>query len=178
MIVIGLMIFVFARSGRIVIPKNISFLSRTPQPGTCLLVEEKYCDKAEFVYIPGSRDPILGFAVPEGTPIFSPVDGVTTPIFIDNSDDPANQYRGILVRHFKNPNSTIGLISVNIIGNPLENIIQNLDVKKGEIIGYAAKDAVSAFGDYNLIVSIENQVLIPGTVYSNTGLYIEHHLGL
>ncbi|MCL4406468.1 MAG: hypothetical protein M1586_01185 [Patescibacteria group bacterium] len=153
-------------------------VSGEPKPGVCLLVEEKYCSKAEFLYVEGVKDPILGFDIPAGAPVFAPIDGNLIPIFSENPDDVANPYRGVLLRHFVVPNSTIGLISVNIIANPLKNINPNSEVRKGDVLGYAPEAMTNISGGHNLIVSIENQALTSGTVYSNTNLYIEDRLAI
>ncbi|HOF50549.1 MAG TPA: hypothetical protein PLH22_02615 [Candidatus Colwellbacteria bacterium] len=154
------------------------FSSGISKPGTCLLVEEKYCSEARFIYFEEARDPILGFKILAGAPVFAPTDGSTAPISMDNPSSPNSPYSGILLRHFVIPNSTAGLISVNVLANPLSDMNQNSEAQKGDVLGYVSENTVDAFGDYNLIVSIENQALFPGTVYSNTNLYIEDKLGI
>ncbi|HQA96316.1 MAG TPA: hypothetical protein PLN18_03030 [Candidatus Colwellbacteria bacterium] len=154
------------------------FSSGMSKPGTCLLVEERYCSTAKFIYFEEARDPILGFKIPAGAPVFAPTDGSATPIFMDNPTNPNSPYSGILLRHFVIPNSTSGLITVNVIANPLSDANQNPEVQTGDLLGYVSENTVDVFGDYNLIVSIENQALFPGTVYSNTNLYIKDKLGL
>jgi hypothetical protein len=173
----ALAVFMMWRQG-ILSTIKLPFISKTLKPGTCLLVEEKYCASTEFVYVEGSKDPILGFTLPAETPVFAPIDGVIAQIFVDNPENNASPYQGVMVRHFKTLNSTIGLISVNVIANPLKDINQNLNAEKGDIVGYVGESSIDLFGNYNLIISIENQALYPGTVYSNTNLYIEDHLGL
>jgi hypothetical protein len=177
LLVIVVAAFLMWRQG-ILSSVKLPLILKTPNPGTCLLVEEKYCASAEFIYVEGSRDPILGFTLPAGTPIFTPIDGVMTTIFLNNPKNSENPYRGALVRHFTTPNSTIGLISVNVIANPLTDINQNQEIQQGDILGYVSGEPVDIFGSRNLIVSIENQAQTPGTVYSNTNLYIEDKLGI
>lgn len=175
-IVIGVMI----KNGNIKIPDRVSF-SSAPKPGSCLLLEERYCSGARFLYVNnlrGSKDPILGFNVPAGLPVFAPIDGEISLISADNSEDSNNPYKGVLIRRFLRPNSISGLIDVNIISNPLERINENLEIKKGDIIGYTSDNPMTDFDNYTLIVSINNQALTPGTVYSSPELYIKDKLGI
>ncbi len=46
-----------------------------PRPGRCLVLEEKYCQKAEPAYYKNDQLVMIGFRLPAGTPVFAPFAG-------------------------------------------------------------------------------------------------------
>lgn len=46
-----------------------------PRPGGCLVLEEKYCQKAEPAYYKDDQLMMIGFRLPVGTPVFVPFTG-------------------------------------------------------------------------------------------------------
>ncbi len=129
--------------------QNIAKIT-APKPGSCKILPEKFCPKAEQVMVKGIRAEFtyLGFKnLPAGTPIFSPLDGFFT---VGNESGPqfVGSNIGISIPNVKEAKG--GIIIRGIIR--IDNTTQR-DIRSGEIIGYK-KDGKTLDGKYDLLFTI------------------------
>ncbi|MDD5416055.1 MAG: hypothetical protein PHE48_03580 [Candidatus Daviesbacteria bacterium] len=144
------------------IPSKIKNL-QAPKPGKCLILEGKYCSKAELVErisAKGESSKGVGVKVDPGTKIFSPIAGSASKRESDTG----------FVATINNPNDPTGLVH-GIQGDIVFYNPNTEDkVEKGQEIGYVGtKHYPSPLGDYNLRISsniIENGKLVdnPGAL--------------
>lgn len=71
LVMIAAIIFVI-----LVVPLRNSFEKPVPVPGSCLVLQEKYCRAVKL--IDTTRGTIAAFELPSGTPVFSPYTGAIT----------------------------------------------------------------------------------------------------
>lgn len=137
---------------------NISKKNTNPTPskisskisaksGSCLILEEKYCSASKLINwtYQDQTYKIIGFNLPEGTPIFSPIDGS-----VGKAKENGQPFNGLLAEI---PPSTSNSTSLSFIGDlQFEGGMSSINVKKGQVIGYVGKTGTVNFGGYNLII--------------------------
>lgn len=161
----------------ILIPLSIYFFKNqnNPVPGTCLILEEKYCEIVEFIPDPKSEvDFFAAYKVPQGTVIFSPVKGElsNTPKFLfKNEDETYTTYPGSTVTSFidRGTNRIDVRYSILFYKQEAANIDQ---IKIGDIIAITSERNIDRFGDFNLLVRISTSSA-EGKTVPNTELLIK-----
>jgi len=131
---------------------------RNKNPGSCLVLEQRYCSKAEPVY-KDNELLFVGFKLPENTPIFSPFSGnvSTTPSFNLKNNGKSEIYPGASV-HSKEKIFAFGAdrpkysFSFIFFNKEDFNKPSSYDVEKGGIVGLLSSKKISVYGDYNLLV--------------------------
>jgi hypothetical protein len=144
--------------------------STSPKPGSCLILEEKYCRKGILIKDPSSPDGLLAaFKIPKGTVLFAPVDGFYshTPTFFFIKDEATKEvvkYPGATISVGENNTSgEVKEIYSFIYFKQKENSYPT-GIKRGEIIGWVAEKPIDFLGDYNLVVGITEQKNIEGKI--------------
>ncbi len=114
--------------------------SANPVPGSCLVLEEKYCSTGVRV-IPVE----LAFKLPEGVSIFSPFDGALVVV----PPEAKGAVKGNIVRVYTGIEP--GDIKFLIQGD-LEPVRGNGPVREGELIAKITNTGVTVFGGYSVSI--------------------------
>ena len=124
----------------------------TAKPGSCLVFEEKYCSQAELIEFnyQGKTYTYVGFRLPSGVPLLSPMDGQVAKAEIVQP----SPYKGFLATVMDPNNPTSG--SFGFVGDLKFPNMLSINIKKGDIIGYAQNTETENFGNYNLLVGASN----------------------
>lgn len=136
----------------------IKWINKSPQPGSCLILEEKYCKMVQFIPDPNYSEGLLAaYKVPGGTVILSPIDGSfsNTPNFLlKNAGGKFIGYPGVTVISYKNRGA--GIINTGYGFIFFKEKIVNIasESKKGEIIGIISDKNIDRLGNFNLLVRI------------------------
>ncbi len=137
------------------IPKNLS--SRVsekprsgPKPGNCLILEQKYCSQAKLIEVKKEKQTYknIGFHLPAGAPLFSPIDGNLGKAKV-NEPSPLHGFLAIV-----NNSNDPRLLSFSIYGDIKFDNMLSLNVKKGNVIGHTQNTGVKGFGDYNIVLQV------------------------
>jgi len=119
--------------------------NRPGQAGTCLVLEQQYCNTGVRVL----RNAYVGFRLPPGAMLFAPFDGwksVSTATFLKSG----GKYTRVKV--FVSPDGDLEKSPLDVTFTPAVNIPTAKAVKKGEVVGRVSSTTVSEAGDYNLVV--------------------------
>ena len=119
--------------------------NRPGQAGTCLVLEQQYCNTGVRVL----RNAYVGFRLPPGAMLFAPFDGwksVSTATFLKSG----GKYTRVKV--FVSPDGDLEKSPLDVTFTPAVNIPTAKAVKKGQVVGRVSSTTVSEAGDYNLIV--------------------------
>ncbi len=130
-----------------------------PRPGSCLVLEERYCHKGHLVYYKGKVAGV-GFSLPAKAPIFSPFDGPVQAAKVT----------------FRRDGKPFSYPAISIAGGVHGYHVWNVDhyftavmakmgdlspgeVKKGEIAGHVSKEKLTFYPKYNLVIyfSVPNE---------------------
>ena len=120
----------------------------TSEPGSCLVLEEKYCSSGVVVHSENGF-PGIAFNLPKGTPIFSPYDGT---VVVGNTKEDGS---GIPVIGVMTENASTGFRFMN--GNESFSL-SDTQQDAGIILGYLTEDMLPSDANlqikgYNLVVS-------------------------
>ena len=119
-------------------------------PGSCLILEERYCSTGTVVWNEGSS--AIAFNLPVGTPLFFPYQtgevadwtgtfsGKKYPIYLSVKNAKANE-----------PNKADEVLGMIFIPNT-DILLPKGEVTAGTVIGKTTNTTLNAFGDYNLVV--------------------------
>jgi len=139
-------------------PISKSAFSTNAKPGSCLILEEKYCSKFSLVddpYFKGEK--AIAYKLPKNTPIFAPVDGGFSSPFTfaikDSSTEKNERYPGVTITILKTGTKTIDKIYGFVFFGETEKQAPK-NVIKGNLIGKISEKSISKIGDYNLIIFI------------------------
>jgi len=130
------------------------------KPGTCLILEQKYC---------GTGDKVLGFHagfnIPAGVPLFAPFDG-----YIISSSGKFSQSGGDYhqVGVYVSPDGNYQKSTLLVDLTPAEPIVSSGPVKKGQLIGKTTGTVVSEAGGRNLLVSASTAYGLPDTGFEKS----------
>ena len=119
--------------------------NRPGQAGTCLVLEQQYCNTGVRVL----RNAYVGFRLPPGAMLFAPFDGwksVSTATFLKSGG------KYTRVRVFVSPDGDLEKSPLDVTFTPAVNIPTAKAVKKGQVVGRVSSTTVSEAGDYNLVV--------------------------
>jgi len=119
--------------------------NRPGQAGTCLVLEQQYCNTGVRVL----RNAYVGFRLPPGAMLFAPFDGwksVSTATFLKSG----GKYTRVKV--FVSPDGDLEKSPLDVTFTPAVNIPTAKAVKKGQVVGRVSSTTVSEAGDYNLVV--------------------------
>src|SRR3989344_5205190 len=139
-----LLFLLFNRSNIFGLSEKLSSFNK-PEPGSCLVLEEKYCHGGYSII----KDASVGFKIPAGTLLFAPFDGwkiVSTATFLKSGGSYAR------VKVFVSPDGDLEKGSLFVTFTPGVNIPTAAAVKKGDVVGKVSSTTVSEAGDYNLVV--------------------------
>jgi hypothetical protein len=171
LLIAALAVFVMWRQG-ILSSIRLPFVSKTPKPGTCLLLEEQYCKDSSFVYPPEGGVPAIGFKT-EKAEIFAPFDCVIGEVvgFSDEGFGGDSTFEAIFIipsdEDISNPET-----SILIAGNFENNFVEYGQFNKGEPIATVVSGTMGKFGDYSALIIVSSKTQ-SGLVASNTSLYLE-----
>jgi hypothetical protein len=144
-----------------------------PHPGSCLILEEKYCKTVKFIDDPRLKGNMLAiYSLGRNAILFSPVDGqfvnITAGAFKKNTNQ-VLYYPGIVVLKKYNIGSLPEYsFSFTFYNNSATN--PNNTLERGDVIGTVSDKTISFFGNYNLVVEVvknkqkDSHILfLPGT---------------
>jgi hypothetical protein len=132
-----------------------------PKPGSCLILEEKYCDKGVFFPHPlNPQNSVVAFKLPKGTKIFTPDNGLfsASPKFILKKEkDKTITHSGLSIKKGTNQKGILyGFITgINQSFIKLESESETKEVLKGELLVDISDINVNFFGNYNLIFTLK-----------------------
>lgn len=153
-LLISLVIFYLNKNSNTVFVNN----DINQKPGKCLVVEEKHCKNFDLITSPFSniKNSFVGYRLPVGTKIFSPVDGFASNVSSFNFfKSQKKSYPGVTISV---PNSNIrDAESFYVFAYFESNKNQSGTVRKGDVIGTVSNKTISAFGNYNLIFYVLNR---------------------
>jgi len=143
--------------------KLTSFVSKESGPGSCLVLEEKYCQKGEPVY-KDNKLIFVGLKVPQNTPIFSPFAGdfSNTPTFFVKKAEEYITYPGISIdggdyivdeQKIKRPTQSFSAVYYD---SKFSQESRQFKVEKEVILGYVSEKKIEAYGDYNLLIGFSS----------------------
>lgn len=149
--------------------KNKHFI---PKPGSCLILQEKYCKKAKIINNNISKSDIaLGFNLPKETPVFSPAAGrISSPlIFIDDFNVDNQRFSGFVIETDKDNFSSEHILLLHIPqserfvdykntfkGETLENVSNYIDNQNENNLIYVYSEYDNSAQE---IVSVKSQIL-------------------
>jgi hypothetical protein len=113
------------------LPSGCSRIDKVPppEPGSCLVLEEKYCQELLSFTYKGTN--VLGLNLPGGTPVFAPADGA----YFDNYGEEDEEGPLPLTRiEFWLPNSSSFLYFDGLFGKP--SYTDGQMISKGQILAY------------------------------------------
>ncbi len=127
-------------------------MNSKPTPGSCRILEEKYCKKLVLINFPGSNFKIAAVNLPVGTKVYSPINGESQwgkmPVVKDSypSRDVSIQFE-----------NRLGVIKANFSLSFFDNDNKYFtnspkSVQEGEIIGTVSDEKLTEFGNYNLVI--------------------------
>jgi len=147
---VALVFTVFLIAGYINLPFYQTQLTEdTTGPGSCLILEQKYCDTARFYTIDANGTRAAVFNVPEETQIYAPFSGTYFDDSIEGDIVVFEQMR------FNVPNTDSSMIIV-AEHNPLFG--ESSDVFKGEALAFTTGSQTRGKQDtdFNLVIYTEN----------------------
>lgn len=117
----------------------------------CVILPDQYCSQAELIdwTYQGQTYKIVGFHLPQGVPLFSPMDGSSGKANMDQKPN-TGPFHGLLAGIGKPTDPS--LLSFNIMGDLKFDNMLSLDVKKGDLIAYTQDTGIRNLGNYNIIV--------------------------
>lgn len=117
-----------------------------PKPGSCEILEERYCSQAKFKEFNNKK--YVVFNLPSGTPLFSFLSGERTTIpKVTAKNSPFLNQSELLIN--TKDNNTFGIFvgRIKFSTNPI--------VAKGQDLAVTYDDREKIFGDYNLIFTAD-----------------------
>lgn len=144
-----------------------------PKPGSCLVLEEKYCKNFNAIQNPHDPNGLLAVAkIPAGVILFSPTEGMlsaTPTYFFENAQTKQmSKYPGASIIVSTDGTSKTVKEIFSLIYYKEGSSINLSTIKKGGVIGAVSDKTIDFFGDYNLVVDITNQSLSEGkAVFTN-----------
>ena len=123
--------------------KSVQVQSRSA-PGSCKILPEEYCGGGKVIQkeINGQLFKIVGFKLPEGTPLYSHKDGR-----FNKGVTPGELFVGSFGAIMGKP----GEGGFSVYGD-IKFSNNSGDIKRGDIIGTIQNTGVTNFGEYNLII--------------------------
>jgi hypothetical protein len=124
-----------------------------PKPGSCLILEEKYCKRGKLLTSPGrDGDMVVGFNLPQGTIVFSPDDGYFSSVLSILEKKPNEKTSpAILIESTKGSQVYYYRLVTNL---SKEEMWKSKKVGKGEALTILNDENIDFFGDYNLVFSL------------------------
>ena len=150
---IALVFIVFIVAGYINLPfiKDQGERDSTIGPGSCLVLEEKYCEQARFYTIDAKGTEAAVFNLPNGTKLYMPFDGA----YFDDSQG-GQEFNKIRLGIPDSP------AFVLIQGNHTPALSDGASVSKGDVIGTVLENNLQTSdpSDFNIIIYGENYDLV------------------
>jgi hypothetical protein len=171
-IAIGIVIIcVLAKQGKLTMPDNIVLLPKVVGPGSCLILEEKYCGQGHFVYPFNNSIVGIGFNLPPGAIVFSPYSGITG--FLTTAENTGQVLPPSVIVHnipaggdlTKNHNLII-FFADSFLKNEIHETVE-----KDQALSKIERVSIPGFNEYNLVVVVDNPAE-RGTVYANAEFYL------
>lgn len=160
-IVLSVVIFVLLLSGYLIFDlfknyeyKNGKFI---PIPGYCLVLQDKYCNKAVLIKNPfNPSESAVAFNLPRRTPIFSPIDGeYFSPVLSYENDTLSFSSKGYVIKQNKGNLINKHTLLVSLDNN--DRFVGSKKITKGEMLTTITTNNISEkIGKYNLVFIIED----------------------
>ncbi len=125
----------------------------TPKPGSCLVLEERYCQKGQPVESNG-RFAGMAFKLPAGAPIFAPyTSAVSLTKYIPQRDGVKYPYSGITMETGRYGEMAWEVERrVTLVANYSKLPAPDSSFSAGDVIGRVTAKSLDYFGDYNLLI--------------------------
>lgn len=140
--------------------------SNKPHPGSCLILEEKYCKTVTFLpynlYAPGYKgDKIAVYNLPPGAILFAPASGDLSPVTA-NYQDPVSRkitsQGGFILTESNASPRTQEIDHIFMLLFDKAPFI-SLKIRKGSVIGkITSNKSIPYSGNYNLVVILSRQI--------------------
>lgn len=131
-----------------------------PKPGTCLILQQKHCQKAKLIRNPFNGDSYaIGFKLPKNTPIFSPVDGeYSSPVIGKKIDGDNSSFWSTSFDFRKKTDTSLFYYSCLAKIDNQDRFAGIKKIKEGEKVYQLDQETINLqTGDYNLIFLFEYQ---------------------
>ena len=147
-------------------PTTTTVVYADGEPGSCLILEERFCRTGELVVFMSEDSPNtrLGFRLPAGTPVFALYDGVIRPgnAVLGGSNQRENRLGDPMWANFPHAMTAEGftMFRAVFIDEAEQRPTSDTEVQSGDLIGRMSGDVLSGATDYNLVVflTIEGRV--------------------
>ena len=122
-----------------------------PKPGSCLILQEKYCKQAKItIGTISSSSVTVAFNLPKNTPLFSPVDGVFSTGIISSKENEEQRYPSFSIKQ-KTDNLLLTYSLITHIDDDKKfNGLK--DIKKGTAFFKINQEKDKSSDNYNLFV--------------------------
>src|SRR3989344_3461587 len=150
-IIIGLLVLVLQSNNS----KNLQSLSPKlfekpksgPKPGSCLVLEQRYCSQGELTQWKspiGTQLKLVAFTLSKGTPIFAPFDGSVT--YSDGPGNLINPKAPAVIVYKPVQSSDFSNLTFMVTGD-IEFNKQQIAIKKGNIIAHTDNAGIKVLGE-------------------------------
>jgi hypothetical protein len=137
-------------------PKRFLNLDISSKPGSCLILEEKYCKGVKFVPNSNNGEEIAVFSLPAKTKLFSPSDGCLS--YGGNFTLQGKIYPEVSILLSVDCNLQSAEGSYSIIGFIDKQDLKGGPIKKGAVIGFVTDNEIEPLGKNNLAFSMVRYV--------------------
>lgn len=131
-----------------------------PKPGSCLILQQKYCQKAKLIKNPFNSDSYaIAFKLPKNTPLFSPVDGdYFTPVIGKKESEDDSSFSSTSFDFRKKTDTSLFYYSCLAKIDNQDRFVGIKKIKKGEKVYQLSQKTIDPqVGDYNLIFLFKYQ---------------------
>jgi len=151
LVLFGVAIFLIIIGGFLIVDKvwlHKVFKPAVATPGSCLVLEEKYCKKITIIEKNGQKGAVAN--LPDGVILFSPIDSTSiTDLFVHNEDD-SNQNNWDFGIEISNDSNVL----YDFIYSKKDNLKNKSVLKKGEQIGIVSSKKLKKFDGYNFVFTM------------------------
>lgn len=126
-----------------------------PEPGSCVILEEEFCDSGTLISVEGTDMVWVGFRLPTGTPVFSLYKGSVGEMWADINGVEESVPTVAVLREQENDRLFMGIF-MGVLGAPNYHYAVNgiVPVEEGDLIGVVTDEVIAGFEPYNFVTAI------------------------
>lgn len=151
LVLFGIVIFLVIIGGFLVVDKvwlHKVFKLAIATPGSCLILEEKYCKMVKIDEKDGQKAVVAN--LPDGVSLFSPIDSTSSSDLFVHDEDDLNQNNWDFGIEISNDSNVL----YDFIYSKKDNLKNKSVLKKGEQIGIVSSKKLNKFDEYNFVFTI------------------------